>query len=177
MKKKTATIAAGVSAGVLVASMLVACSMAAEQNSNNVNLNRQCREIRSTQAYIETKHEYERQVLESYKAGTLTAYEYDDKLQHTNTNEFIYENLDTLTSAEQAQDIRECVEQKDVVQSIGEGAILTSLGSFFVGGACVMKALPEEKHRGKKKKEQSGSIMSRCRYKDLLKDEQEEPSK
>ena len=177
MKKKTAAIAAIASTGVLLTSMVVACSMAAQQNHNNVELNRNCREIRTTQAYIEAKHEYEQQIYEAYQAGTLKPTEYAEKLEYTTTNQYIYDNLDQLATTEsQAQIVREINEQKDTVQAIGEGALLTTLGSFFVGSACVIKALPEEQHRGKKKKEQSGSIMSRCRYKDLL-DKEDERSK
>ena len=162
MKKETkGMIVTGVSTAILLGCLVGTIGLVDRQNDNNVRLLKETRSIRSTQEYIEAKHDYEKRILEAFQNGALSSKEYENKMNYASSDEYIYDNVDTITTESKANTIKTINEDRDKTEFLGGTMIVSALAST---GGIVVGAIIGDKG---KKKSNSGSIMSRYRYKDL----------
>ena len=105
MKKRTkiGLLIAGI--GAFALSTTVTIGAKAESDILRGRVNDRCNDVRSVQAYIEAKHDYEKMILDAYETGALTQNEYNSKLQYARSNDFIRDNSDKIMSEEESQSL------------------------------------------------------------------------
>lgn len=127
MKKgtKTGLLIAGI--GAFALSTAITLGAKAESDILRGRVDDRCNEVRSVQAYIEAKKDYEKMILDAYETGALTQSEYDSKSQYARSNDFIRDNASKIMSEEEAANLEADVMAGNKAVKIGLCGVAATL--------------------------------------------------
>jgi len=90
-------------------------------------------EIKCSESYQDYRIEEQRRLYNEYKAGKLSANEFNDAIDNLNTNDHVLDNIELFTSDEEQNEITEMQEEYEEVSDISSNIAIYGVGGGMLG--------------------------------------------